>query len=92
VAEFEALCYPGTLSQLEKTCLAPSKVRHWLNAVLHWCSVFPVIFLSICYFVSVCCALALVALLQFLVLALACANCKCANNCLGVLNLAQFFH
>lgn len=45
--------------------------------------IFPVIFLSICYFVSVCRALALVALLQFLVLALACANCKCATKCVG---------
>ena len=26
-------------------------------SIVHWCSVFPVIFLSICYFVSVCRAL-----------------------------------
>jgi len=35
----------------------PLTAKCFIHVVVHWCSVFPVIFLSICYFVSVCRAL-----------------------------------
>ena len=35
----------------------PLTAKCFIHVVVHWCSVFPVIFLSICYNVSVCRAL-----------------------------------
>ena len=61
----------------------PLTAKCFIHVVSRSVFIFSVIFLSICYFVSVCRALALVALLQFLVLAFASANCKCATKCVG---------
>ncbi len=61
----------------------PLTAKCFIHVVSRSVFIFSVIFLSICYFVSVCRALALVALLQFLDLALGCVNCKCATKCVG---------
>ena len=77
-------CPPTPKFERGRMLELPLKPLLHIAFVTAWCSLFSVIFLSICYAVSVCRALALVALLQFLVCELACANCKCATKCVGL--------